>query len=107
MKVRWNPRAAREYDAVAEYIEERNEAAAERFREDVEFTIRLIGDLPQIAHLLRRDRDGDYRMTIVGSYRLVYRINGDFIEIRRVLHVRRDYEPMTIRDGSKARRAFA
>ena len=48
----------------------------------------------------RRDSDGEFREVVVGRYRFIYRVTPDLVEIRRVRHVRRDYDPMRIRDGA-------
>lgn len=59
-----------------------------------------LATLPSLGHRLRRDADGEIRQTTVGSYRFIFRVEGKEIEMLRVRHVRRDYNPQTIRDSS-------
>lgn len=62
---------------------------------------RCLETTPQMGHLLRREGEYEFRQTIVGRYRFVYRRSENVIEMRRVRHVRRDYDPKTIRDGDR------
>ena len=63
--------------------------------------IEMLENHPQIGPLCRRDCDGEIRQTIVGRYRFIYRFSGKVLELRRVRHVHRDYDPMVIRDGPR------
>lgn len=95
----WNGRALREFDrAFADLLEVRPQAAVS-WREDVQRMIEMVDNYPQIGSLYRRDPDGEIRQVLVGRYRFIYRFDGATAEMRRIRHVRRDYDPMRIREG--------
>ena len=99
MRIRWTRRARCEFDEAAEFLREANPDAAMSWQEDVQRMMTMLEDFPQIGRYHRRDPDGEIREIVVGRYRFIYRLPGCGIEIRRVRHVRRDYDPMRIRDG--------
>ncbi|HEX2120268.1 MAG TPA: type II toxin-antitoxin system RelE/ParE family toxin [Thermoanaerobaculia bacterium] len=101
MTSRWTRKARREFDQAFEHLHEANADAAVRWRSDVGSMQEMIEHDPAIGRSHRRDRDGEIREVVVGRYRIVYRIAPDLLEIRRVLHVRRDYDPDTIREGMR------
>lgn len=99
MKVVWTSVALREYRAALDTLTEANPQAAERWEADVDRMMEMLENFPKIGHYHRRDIDGEIREVAVGRYRFVYRLPPDIIEIRRVFHVRRDYDPQKIREG--------
>lgn len=106
MKFTWHRRALREFnDAFDEMYASRPEPALE-WRLDVRHMMSMLEHYPQIGPLLHHDPDGEIRQCIVGRYRFIYRYDGAVLEMRRIRHVRRDYDPQTIRDGTAHFRAF-
>jgi plasmid stabilization system protein ParE len=99
LRVSWKGRAERELFSAYATLREVNRAAAERWWADVIIMTNNLERLSSMGRRLRFGRDGDYRQTTVGHYRFIYRVVGDLVEIRRVRHVRRDYDPQRIRDG--------
>lgn len=99
MKMTWTTTARREYDEAVEYLEVRNPEAAESWRDDVRSMMRMVENYPEIGHRHRIERNGEFREVIVGRYRFIYRYAPGELVLRRVLHVRRDYDPMRIREG--------
>lgn len=99
MTLRWTKKALREFDNAFDHLFEANAAAALSWRSDVADMMRMLEEHPGIGRSHRKDLDGDFREVVVGRYRFIYRMNADQIEIRRVRHVRRDYDPQRIREG--------
>lgn len=99
MKLEWTRTARGElYRAYRELSAQRPDAA-DAWIEDVTRMMEMIENHPAIGHRHRTSREGEYREVIVGRYRFIYRVAPDVLRIRRVIHVRRDYDPMRIREG--------
>ena len=101
MKLIWHPRALREFDSAFDELFAARPQAAIAWRGDVRRMIEMLENHPRIGPLCRCDDDGEIRQTIVGRYRFIYRFDDEVLEMRRVRHVRRDYDPMVIRDGPR------
>ena len=101
MNLYWNERALREFQQAFDDLSEKSPQAAIDWRDDVQQMIQMVGNHPQIGHLFRHDPDGEIRQVIVGRYRFIYRFNREVLEMCRVWHVRRDHNPMVIRDGPR------
>lgn len=106
MKLIWHRRALCEFNAAFDELFEVRPQAAIDWREAVDRMIGMLENYPQIGPLCRRDPDGEIRHITVGRYRFVYRLNGKELEMRRVRHVRRDYDPQVIRDAPRRSSAF-
>jgi plasmid stabilization system protein ParE len=59
----------------------------------------MIELFPEMGHRHRTESIGDFREIVVGRYRFIYRFAPGVLVMRRVLHVRRDYDPQRIREG--------
>jgi plasmid stabilization system protein ParE len=87
-EVAFSPRALASLRSIREYLHERNPAAAARVIGEIERACALIGDYPGMGPAipgteLRRHVTRRYR------YRVIYRVAGDVIEVRDVMHPRR------------------
>jgi plasmid stabilization system protein ParE len=101
VKVTWHKRGLCEFNAAFDELFEARPQAALDWREAVQRMIEMLQDHPQIGSLCRHDPDGDIRQVIVGRYRFIYRVNKKILQMRRVRHVRRDYDPQVIRDAPR------
>jgi plasmid stabilization system protein ParE len=101
MKLTWQRCALRELNAAFDDMFKARPQAALDWRGDVQRMIEMLEHYPQIGPLYRHDPDGEIRQIIVGRYRSVYRFDSATLEMRRVRHVRRDYDPQVIRDGPR------
>lgn len=100
--MRWNARARLEFSAACQELFDSNPAAAMDWQENVLRMTEMLENHPQIGHLFRHDHDGEIRQIVVGRYRLIYLFNGkNRLEMCRVWHVRRDHNPLVIRDGPR------
>jgi addiction module RelE/StbE family toxin len=85
----FSPRALASLRRVARYLRERNPAAAERVLAEIERSCELLREHPWMGPPvpgtgLRRHVTRRYR------YRVIYRVVGDLVEVRDVMHPRRD-----------------
>ena len=93
MRHRWRKRAVDEFRHIRRYIAERNPAAAERVISDIQRAADRLLDFPGLGHL------GEYTGVLElqvprRPYVLIYRIDGDVIEILSIFDQRRDPENM-------------
>ncbi|MFL6245337.1 MAG: type II toxin-antitoxin system RelE/ParE family toxin [Thermoanaerobaculia bacterium] len=101
MKLIWHRRALREFNGAYEDLFDARPQAAIDWRVAAQRMIEMLENYPQIGALCRHDPDGEIRQIVVGRYRFVYRLNQKVLEMRRVRHVRRDYDPQIIRDAPR------
>lgn len=106
MKLTWTRRGSREFNKAFADMYQANPQAALRWHEDATGMMAMIEMYPRIGHMHRQDPDGEVREVIVGRYRFIYLL-AETVEIRRVRHVRRDYNPQTIRDRPASSHVFA
>ena len=96
MNIVYRPAAIEDIRIIADYIENelKNPQAAFRFKEKILYSVSLLKDNKNMGALLSEKFDGiktDYHYIIVNKQIVFYEINGDTIEIIRVLDGRTDY----------------
>lgn len=99
--MRWKARARSEFSDACRELHAANPRAAIDWQDAVLRMMEMLENHPQIGSLCRHDPDGEIRQVIVGRYRFIYRFNRRILELRRVRHVRRDYNPQVIRDAPR------
>lgn len=85
MRVRYTATALIEIDQIFSYIAEHSRSAAISFRERIERTVELLGEIPEMAQIA--DESG-VRRTPVRSYPFVifYAVAGDELVVLHVRH---------------------
>jgi len=83
--VRWSPRAAQDLEDACDFIARDSEAAAKRV---VEAT-RQLASFPRSGRIAPEFGRDDIREGIVQSYRVVYRLVGDDVQIATIQHAAR------------------
>ena len=86
LPVRWSPKAARQMEAIVEYIAEDSPRYAAIFARRIMSTVRAIPANPRIGRMVPEYADPDLREKIVQGYRIVYRIGPRAIEVVTVCH---------------------
>lgn len=87
----WSEEALDELDAIVEYIGHHSVAAALKLRDQVEACAER---LPEHPYLYRQGRILGTREAVVHpNYILIYEVGIDAVEIRSVVHSRREYPP--------------
>jgi plasmid stabilization system protein ParE len=87
VKVRYTTTAFRELSEIVSYIAGDNARAAANFLDDIERTISLIVQRPELAPVVYR---GDVRAKLVGrhQYRVFYVVAGDELIVRNIRSTR-------------------
>ena len=96
MKIVYRPAAIDDIRSAADYIEFtlKNPSAAARFKQRILSGISLLKDNPLMGQLLSDKYESvktDHRFIIINKHFVFYLIDGDVIEIDRVIDGRTDY----------------
>lgn len=87
--VRWSPRAAQDLEDACNFIARDSEAAAERLARRVVEATRQLSNFPRSGRITPEFGRDDVREVIVQSYRVVYRLVGDDVQIATIQHAAR------------------
>jgi plasmid stabilization system protein ParE len=91
MKLVWSAEARYELATIIDYIAERNPAAAVALLKTIEGCAEA---LPSHPYLYRRGRIIGTREAVVHpNYLVIYEVGVEAVEIRSVIHSRREYPP--------------
>ena len=86
MKVKWTAEAEAHLDGIYHYIAQDSTLYANRTLDRLTRHADHLIDYPRIGRIAPKYDDPALRELIVGSYRLVYRVTPDDIEILAVFH---------------------
>jgi toxin ParE1/3/4 len=90
MKVYWTPKAESQLDSIYRYIANESPVYALRTIERIFIKERQLELFPMSGRSVPAYRNENVREIISGSYRIVYRIEADQIEIISVIHTARE-----------------
>ena len=92
-QVTWAPVALKDVEAIAEYVARDSvDQAALMVARFVEAADRL-AEFPESGRLIPEMGNPHCREIIVGSYRVMYRLEGDQVWITGIVHGARDWRP--------------
>ena len=85
-KLIWSPTAASNLEEICNYIEKDSEHYAILFAQKIIALIEDIPDFPNAGRVVPEYNKNNLREKIFHSYRIVYRIKSDVIEIVAIVH---------------------
>lgn len=88
-KVIWSPEALEELDQIGEYISRDSGFYAVVVVEKIFSTAQALADFPLSGRPVPEDNTQTYREKIIFSWRLIYRVDEEKVEIATVIHCRR------------------
>lgn len=94
-KVIWNDEAKYALKNIYDYISKRESAAvAKKVRNEIARSARDLKVFPEkfVEDPYLKDEPGNYRFKVIWSYKIIYEINYDAIQILDVFHTSRDPE---------------
>ena len=95
-EVRWTPQAADDLESITEFIAKDSPQYAQLFAIDaLEIADRLSG-FPLMGRIVPEVNDSALREILFGTYRIVYRIKPDRVEILTVYHGAKLLDPSRI-----------
>ncbi|MHC4540239.1 MAG: type II toxin-antitoxin system RelE/ParE family toxin [Planctomycetota bacterium] len=92
-EVRWTPQAADDLDAIAEFISQDSPHYSSLFVLDVLCAVDRLIQFPKSGRVVPEINDPLVRELILGSYRIIYRVRQDLVEILTVFHGSRLLDP--------------
>jgi toxin ParE1/3/4 len=85
-QVAWLRTAAEELDEIASYIAQDSPRYAGIVAEKILSAARELAEFPNMGGIVPEWNDGSLRQRIVYSYRLIYRVKNERIEVLAVIH---------------------
>jgi len=95
--VRWTPQAADDLDAIAEFIARDSPHFARLFIADILQTVDRLVDFPESGRIVPDIGEKSIREVILGSYRILYRLRSEAVEVLTVHHGARLLDPKRLR----------
>lgn len=89
--VKWTLPAKKDLRKIHDYIAEDSRFYARRVVEDIVEKTEDLDEHPEIGRVVPELNDQSIRELIVYSYRLVYSLKGETVEILAVIHGKRDF----------------
>ncbi len=86
VKIKWSPRAAAHLTDICDYIAEDSKVYARIFSQKVLALIKEISQFPQSGRVVPEYQDKNLRERIYGSYRIVYRVKKEVLEVVAICH---------------------
>jgi len=96
-EVRWTPQAADDFEAIADYIGQDSGHYARLFAMDVLAAVERLAIFPNSGRIVPEANDPALRETILGDYRIVYRVKRELVEVLTVYHGARLLDPRSLR----------
>ena len=95
-EVRWAPQAADDLEAIAGLIAQDSPHYASLFVMDVLTAVERVASFPHSGRVVPETRDPSLRETILGNYRIIYRVRRELVEVLTVYHGARLLDPSRI-----------
>ena len=92
-EVIWSPAALNDLDAIAEYIAKDSPDRAALFVSRLIDATDPLANFPQSGRIVPELDDPTWRETIVGAYRVMYRLQGDAVRVSAIVHGARQWRP--------------
>lgn len=85
----WTERSLADLESLLEYIEADAPAIAQRFAQRIVDKAELLQGSPLLGSFIVEDETQTYREVLQGSYRIIYRVESDYVYIITVFHAAR------------------
>jgi len=89
--VKWTSTAKMDLKKIYNYIAEDSKYYARRVAQDVVEKTEGLNDFPEIGRIVPEINDKKIRELIIYSYRLVYEVKNDDVDILAIIHGKRDF----------------
>ncbi|MCX6357544.1 MAG: type II toxin-antitoxin system RelE/ParE family toxin [Candidatus Aureabacteria bacterium] len=96
-EVRWTPQAADDLESITEFVAQDSPHYARLFATDVVEAVERIANFPNLCRIVPERNDPFIRKVILGSYRIVYRLPAELVEILTIHHGARLLDPSKLR----------
>lgn len=90
MKILWTEPAIEDLRNLYSYIAKDSEVYASSFVERIILAVEKLTNFPRLGRVVPEADKETVRELLLNNYRVIYRINGELIEMITVIHGRRD-----------------
>lgn len=87
----WSPQALRDLENIAEYYAKEFPQYSERLTEEIFKKTRLLEQFPQLGRVVPELQIDSIREIIYRSYRIIYWVEEDNVEILTIFHSAREF----------------
>jgi len=98
-EVRWTPQAADDLEAICLFIARDSARLASTFADRVLFATERLASYPRLGRVVPELGAEDIREIIVGSYRVIYRLRQDAVQLLTLHHGARPLDTARIDAG--------
>ena len=91
MRLEWKPLAVEDRERIMAYIAEDNPVAAFELDEEIDAKVEQLVQRPELYRVGRKR--GTREMVVRPNYLVIYRVQGDVVEILRVKHAAEQWPP--------------
>ncbi len=92
----WSLPAKQDLKKIYDYIARDSKYYAEKVSQDILERSEKLNEFPEIGRIVPEIGEVNIREVIVYSYRLIYEISSDKIEVLALIHCKRDFSPETL-----------
>ena len=92
-EVRWTPQAADDLESITEFISQDSPHYARLFATDVVEAVEQVASFPNLGRIVPERNDPLIREILLGSYRIVYRLRAELVELLTIHHGARLLDP--------------
>ena len=92
-KIIWSPPAIGDLQQIGDYIARDSIQYANRVAERMIAAIERVAEFPNIGRVVPERDEPTLREVIVHSYRLIYRVHGESVDVVRIIHGARQIGP--------------
>ena len=92
----WSIPAKQDLKKIYDYIARDSKYYAEKVSQDILERSEKLNEFPEIGRIVPEIGEVNIREVIVYSYRLIYEISSDKIEVLALIHCKQDFSPETL-----------
>jgi len=85
-KIKWSPKAIQSFEEICNYISKDSEYYASIFAKKINAIVKEIPRFPKLGRVVPEYQEENLREKIFQSYRIVYRLKADIVEIVVISH---------------------
>ncbi len=86
VEIRWSPIATDDYESIIRYYEKTAPKFAQNFAKKIIYIIENIIQFPKMGRLVPEFENTEIREIAYRNFRIIYRLQEDFLEIARIIH---------------------
>ena len=85
-RIKWSPKAIQSFEEICNYISKDSEYYASIFAKKINAIVKEIPRFPKLGRIVPEYQEENLRENIFQSYRIVYRLKADIVEIVVISH---------------------